>query len=147
MNDASILTQLIIKLYQRLNDVKPNTEIKESISHLVKSNGLENNNNVPKWLINFFQLILEGKSTEKLYITSENNAKIEEADVWNFLAELERVIKMECEDSGEEIEIVFNSLGIYALISVESGFYQIQSVDDPQCKSYAREKFLKYKSL
>jgi len=142
--DNLLLSGLITELYQKVNNLgRLDSNMADQIDLLLESNGLSKDKNVPMWLKNFFQLILQGESTEKFYIDSKlpNNS---EADVWNFLVELEDIISFDCDDSGEEIEIIFKSLGVYALISLESGFYQIQSVNNPNCASYANEKFKKF---
>ncbi|MEA5601284.1 hypothetical protein [Nostoc sp. UHCC 0252] len=133
------LTQLVIELVRRLKGVEPNASVKASIYEVVESNGLEKYDDVPSWLIKFFRSIIDGQSTEKVYIYEEESQK-SEADVWNFLAELENILGIESDDYGEGIEMVFKPLGIYAFISLESGFYRIQSAKDTQCTSYAAKK-------
>ncbi|NET58319.1 MAG: hypothetical protein F6K47_19830 [Symploca sp. SIO2E6] len=136
----SYLQQLIEKLYHQVNGAEPDKNAKTMINELVESNGLASDEFSSSWLVHFFELLLEAKSTDKIDINYDKEKKADGEDIFNFLAELEDVIKMECYDSGEEIEMIFRSLGVYALISVESGFYQIQSADAPDCASYAAEK-------
>ena len=125
----SNLTSIIIDLYQKLNSEEPNIAIKESIHEMVEGNGLDSSNNIPSWFIDFWEDILNEKTTDKVqFLISE--LVNSDADIINFLAELADVIDMNYENYGEGIVMKFETLNLDVFICLEGGpstcFYQIK---------------------
>lgn len=132
MNNST-LTSIIIELYKKLNSEEPNIAIQESIYKMVESNGLGSANNIPSWFLEFWENILNKKTTDKVqFLMSELISS--EPDIINFLAELADVIDMNYENYGEGIIMIFKALNLNIFICLEGGpatcFYQIQFLDD-----------------
>ena len=125
----SNLTSIIIELYQKLNSEDPNIAIKESIHEMVEGNALDSSNNIPSWFIDFWEDILNEKTTDKVYFLFSEIVN-PDADIINFLAELADVIDMNYENYGEGIVMKFEPLNLDVFICLEGGpstcFYQIQ---------------------
>jgi hypothetical protein len=129
----SNLTSIIIELYKKLNSEEPNIAIKESIQEMVEGNALDSPNNIPSWFIDFWEDILNEKTTDKVqFLFSELFHP--EADVINFLAELADVIDMNYENYGEGIVMQFEPLNLDVFICLEGGpstcFYQIKLLNE-----------------
>jgi len=125
----SNLTSIIIEFYQKLNSEEPNIAIKESIHEMVEGNALDSSNNIPSWFIDFWEDILNEKTTDKVYFLFSEIVN-PDADIINFLAELADVIDMNYENYGEGIVMKFEPLNLDVFICLEGGpstcFYQIQ---------------------
>lgn len=127
----SNLTNIIIELYQKLNSKEPKIAIKDSIHEIVESNALDSSDNIPSWFIDFWEDILNEKTTDKVQFLIRELVN-PEADIINFLTELADVIDMNYENYGEGIVMQFEPLNLDVFICLEGGpstcFYQIKSL-------------------
>ncbi|MEH2074782.1 MAG: hypothetical protein V7K57_10385 [Nostoc sp.] len=126
----SPITSIIINLFKKLYGMEPTTNVIESIHQIVESNGLGSSSAIPNWFIDFWQSILNQKTTNKEYfLISEIVNK--NTDIINFLAELTDVIDMNYENYGEGIVMDFKPLNLNVFICLEGGastcFYQIKN--------------------
>lgn len=126
----SNLTSIIIELYKKLNSEEPNIAIKESIQEMVEGNALDSPNNIPSWFIDFWEDILNEKTTDKVQFLSRELVNSDAPDIINFLAELTDVIDMNYDNYGEGIVMQFEPLNLDVFICLEGGpstcFYQIK---------------------
>ncbi len=97
---------------------------------MVEGNALDASDNVPAWFIDFWENILNEKTTDKVqFLTRE----LVNPDIINFLAELADVMDMNYENYGEGIVMQFEPLNLDLFICLEGGlstcFYQIKLIN------------------
>lgn len=127
------MLQMFLKLYEKLNKVKPDAKAQELIQEAINSNNLDSPENIPQWFLDFWRKVIGEQTMEKQYFMASDILNTD-VDLINFLAELADVIDMNYDNYGEGITITFKPLHLNAFICMEGGpgvcFYEIKSIDN-----------------
>ena len=117
------LFSLIIKIASEENGQPMNNEFKQKLQYIMKNNALEHEHSVPQWLIELFSQVANKQSTSILKFSYKDDNT---GDVFNFIAELEDVMGKQWIDTGEDVELNFDRMKVYAHISLESKTYYVK---------------------
>lgn len=119
VNKGQQLRELVIRLIEKENSVLPENYL-EQIDEILDSNDLTLDESIPEWIVSFFANIVgETQSEQNKFIFKEEG----QGDVYNFLAELEDILEMKCDDYGEDITMYFKKSNMIGYISVECSFW------------------------
>jgi hypothetical protein len=116
-----MLKQLIINLYEAVNNKTASDDIHSLIDDLLEENDLIDPNKVPNWFVEFIKNIIAKQPVDKTYYKYDSS----KGDISNFIAGLEDLIDADWNDYGEAIEVDFTNLNIHAYISSEGNYYEI----------------------
>ena len=114
MNKATHLVTILIALAAKQNQPFDATAVEQQVQEIATNNGFDVSDQVPDWLLVFFDALDSGKVLSKRPIPANEPFG---GDVSNFLAELEEVIQFAWHDSGELVELVADKLQLFGLIS------------------------------
>lgn len=125
----STLKNIVIELYEKINDVEADSNVRAEIDEIIASNDLDNSDKIPQWFLDFWNSIIKRINVEKNYFLTDDILN-SEGDIINFLAELADLIDMNYENYGEGITMKFRPLSKEAFICLEGGagvcFYEIK---------------------
>lgn len=119
------LEEAIISLAEASSKTPATAQMRKQVHEIVWQNNLDEDSAVPQWLLEFLKQIEQKEQTEWIPY-SESGYSF--PDVFEVIAELEEVVPMKYEHREESIDLTLESLGVEAVIWVESGQYQIRKI-------------------
>ncbi|KFF01723.1 hypothetical protein [Chryseobacterium luteum] len=120
-----MLKELIKKLYLLQNNKQVDNGVEIIIDNILEENDLIETEMIPQWFVAFLESAIQKQVSPKTKFIYEKG----KGDVSNLISELESLINAEWNDYGEAVEVKFDNLGLKAIISTESNYYEIIKID------------------
>ncbi|GBO53351.1 hypothetical protein APA_1258 [Pseudanabaena sp. lw0831] len=114
--------QLLRQIVQHeLDEDLTDSPILEDIHTILTENGMERDENIPSWLINFFSAL---RNSESLGI-SPQTASQPPVYVGEFFSALQSILALDCYDYGEWVRVRLPKHGMLGFLSIEHAYYQV----------------------
>lgn len=104
---------------------KPVSDERRERSHALIWNNAMDGDDAPQWFTDLLQAVAEKRQTEWLRFPEEGYSY---PDLFALIAELDEVLPMTYSHEEESIRLTFDSLGVEAIIWVESGQYRVTAL-------------------
>mmetsp|Transcript_13 Transcript_13/g.20 ORF Transcript_13/g.20 Transcript_13/m.20 type:complete len:124 (+) Transcript_13:63-434(+) len=119
------LTDAIIALAEATKGQPIDEELKSTIEKLVWNNELDEDDNVPNWLIDLLTAMQTKQLTDWIAYPTDGYSF---SNVFDLIGELDTVLPLDYEHREESIALTLEALSVAATIWLESNQYQVKSL-------------------
>lgn len=116
------MTALLVQLKESLTEAPVGAEAKQEIQSLLSSYRFKNDENVPDWLLSFLRAIVKRQETAQT--SFEENESVE-GDVFGFIHDLNKLLKVTIDDEGEMMSLDFEEISTQGIIIWMGNTYEV----------------------
>ncbi len=129
--ETQSLRALLLELMKLVNERTPDADSIEEADDILENNYLDEDDNVPTWLLDMFQALVEQRQASTTPMTTDSG---ENASPTNFLVEIQDLLDMVWVEYGEYFLMQFPAIGLEAKVSAEENAYSVRKISGKATK-------------